>query len=729
MYYIDNYREEAINKLVPYLISFPDIVKLTENSADRYQAIEDVLWKIATNFRLVDSRGIFLDTHAHNEVVELIYTDKARDAFTYGATWTQEQFDNEDYNPRVFGTGKFYSQASYLSGVPKNVSEEKLIRAVQEKIIQNNTTGIIEDFIEAMKLHFNATRVQVFEAYPLAVTLVLSGDKLELSSSGDKDAIKKCLPACVQLKDFYINDNKFDPFIYRIKSDYAMDSRYPIMLGDTDYIYQYKSVGINLNSTDEEYIIINNPFSNVNLEQNTPFECITGEISELNNNATILSIPFSLDNESYKISIKIKQISEDYYFYLIKEKWDENNSVWVEQTSVDTAIKAEINKDFTILLTINKQGYDFAKLWIFNGVKIFGQTSSQDISWAYNIIQNDPNYKTVQINTEEIPSPLAYDNYAYINTFFDEYNEIKTDFADFTYYAIVGGEIDTNSNIILDDKAHYYVTCFGEKNILFNCLTNNNHTIIYTNNTLQSNLTVEQGSYNYKKWHSNGRYLNIKGISGNVGISWENNILANYIMLSSPDVLINSFELSMDICFPLYNNIMEDILNGLLGKDYSFKISFYHESVGSQMRITIPTFTSGNVETPYVINKNIPTGYFERHFNNLKLKYKDNIFYVYIDNTLITTEELLNINIKYLNTMLELGPVNAFVRNFKFNSVYTENLEEKTLEYDIPLKINLYETNDLLQPNNINARFLTVPQLIDNKTNQDIFNGTTIREF
>ena len=121
MYYIDNYREEAINKLVPYLISFPDIVKLTENSADRYQAIEDVLWKIATNFRLVDSRGVFLDAHAHNEVVELIYTDKARDAFTYGATWSEADWAQGNYNPRVFGTGKFYSQASYLSGVSKNV--------------------------------------------------------------------------------------------------------------------------------------------------------------------------------------------------------------------------------------------------------------------------------------------------------------------------------------------------------------------------------------------------------------------------------------------------------------------------------------------------------------------------------------------------------------------------------------------------------------------------------
>ena len=128
MYYIDNYRKKAIDKIIPYLIEFPQIVKLVENSADRYQAIEDTLWKIANNFKVTDSRGIFLDAHAHNEVVDIIYTDKAEDAFTFGTDAPLFQ---------AYGTGHYYSQGSYISGIKKSVSEDKLIRAVLSKIIQN----------------------------------------------------------------------------------------------------------------------------------------------------------------------------------------------------------------------------------------------------------------------------------------------------------------------------------------------------------------------------------------------------------------------------------------------------------------------------------------------------------------------------------------------------------------------------------------------------------------
>ena len=87
MYYIDDYKKQAINKIIPYLIEFPQIVSIIENSDDRYQAIEEVLWRIGNNFRVINARGVFLDAIAHNEVVDIVYTDKAKDAFTYG---TQE---------------------------------------------------------------------------------------------------------------------------------------------------------------------------------------------------------------------------------------------------------------------------------------------------------------------------------------------------------------------------------------------------------------------------------------------------------------------------------------------------------------------------------------------------------------------------------------------------------------------------------------------------------------
>ena len=38
MYYIQDYRKRAINTIIPYLIEFPQIVSIIEQSADRYQA-------------------------------------------------------------------------------------------------------------------------------------------------------------------------------------------------------------------------------------------------------------------------------------------------------------------------------------------------------------------------------------------------------------------------------------------------------------------------------------------------------------------------------------------------------------------------------------------------------------------------------------------------------------------------------------------------------------------
>ncbi len=73
MYYIQDYRKRAINTIIPYLIEFPQIVSIIEQSADRYQAIEDVIWRIADNFKIDDARGVFLQALAHNEVTNIIY--------------------------------------------------------------------------------------------------------------------------------------------------------------------------------------------------------------------------------------------------------------------------------------------------------------------------------------------------------------------------------------------------------------------------------------------------------------------------------------------------------------------------------------------------------------------------------------------------------------------------------------------------------------------------------
>ena len=704
MYYIDDYRQQAINKIIPYLIEFPEIVSIIEDSADRYQAIEDVLWRIAENFKVVNSRGIFLNAHAHNEVVNITYTDKAKDAFTYGTEYPETQ---------AFGTGHFYSQASYISGISKDVSEDKLIRAVQEKIIQNNTNGTIQEFIESMKLHFNATSVDIYESYPLAISLMLSGEKLELSSSGNKEAIKKCLPACVSLNNLYINDHLFDQFMYSKKSSYTNDSRYPITLGNTDYLYKYISTAVNLNSDDKEYIKINSPFYNVDFTQDEiPFECICGQLTELNNNGVIYSFIYN-STDIYKISLITTQIEGEYYFVLSKTMWDDVNLTWQNIDTFNTNIKVELNKDYTFLLSINHDSFDFFRVWIFDGIKLIGQNSLQDTSWVYNTLQNNINFTQIQLNTTDI----NYDEQNIVNAEIINYNNKNiNNHSDFIYYCILGGILNNESNIdVNNDSSHYYITCFGEKNILFNCLSNNNHVIINTDSTLQNSLTVKQSSYNYKKWHSNGKYLNIYNKNNQPSIKWNSQ--------QPIDSLINSFDLSFDLCLPI--NSTANIFNGLLGSNTKFNIFYNFDE--QKITIILPTYTSGNVEIPYTLEVNLTNEEFIKKFNNLKIKYTDNKIYIYIDNTLIKSENILDVNVRYINAILELGPINAFIKNLIFNCIYTDGINVSNLEYNLPLIDSLYEKNNLIQPTNYNARFLTVPQLIDNTTNKDLFNNETLR--
>ena len=59
MYYNTEYKKDAINKLIPYLLNFPQITKITEINAERYQAIEDILWDIANNLKVNNYNCLF----------------------------------------------------------------------------------------------------------------------------------------------------------------------------------------------------------------------------------------------------------------------------------------------------------------------------------------------------------------------------------------------------------------------------------------------------------------------------------------------------------------------------------------------------------------------------------------------------------------------------------------------------------------------------------------------
>lgn len=683
MYYISDYRKRAIDKIVPYLIEFPQIVKIIENSADRYQAIEDILWKIANNFNVEDARGIFIDVLAHNEVVDIVYTDKAEDAFTYGT-------DKPLY--QAYGTGHYYSQSSYISGISKNVSEDKMIRAIKAKIIENNTSGTIEDLIEALKLYFNAKSVRVSESYPLALSIMLEGDKLELSSSGNYEVIRRMLPACVSLKDLYVNPQTFNVFDYSNSTSYG-DSRYAVKIGDTTDVYKYISHSINLRSVDEEYIKTNHDKFAENM-----YCCFVGSVSEIEDESILLS---SYNGED-GFDLQIYQDPETgYNHFAIKY----SNILNISD------ILVELDKEYTFIIYNNGTSL---KLWILNGTQINGQSLEKDISFIRNKILFTESNLTVE-NFITIDAPI------YINC--KNINDITSNYCNFIYHAIVFGDI--NIELV---PTEYYVTCFGEKQILFNCFENKNHLYINTKNLLNSNITVNQSVYNYLYNHSNNRYVYFDGKSG-INYKLNDNV---------KECSITNFKISFDLCIPIELSDMTLLCNfigennfskirisqdGKIFFDCNEKITTINEETGEEIEGSI-------VESSYIFaNSNVEVGKFI-HFDieiagrNLSL-YQDNIF---------VETALMQGNIYNIQDILIIGhdvELSSFYKGFIKNvNIDIIGLDENELEVknsiNLPYLYNLKDGIKLVEYENAGVRFITVPQLISDSTNLDIYGNNLI---
>lgn len=695
MYYISDYKKRAIDKIIPYLIEFPQVVKIIENSADRYQAIEDLLWNVANNFKVDDARGIFLDVHAHNEVVDIIYTDKAKDAFTYGTDAPLFQ---------AYGKGHYYSQASYISGSKKDVSEEKMIRAIKAKIIQNNTNGNIEDLLESLKLYFNASNVRLYESNPLSVSLMLVGDKLELSSSGNRDVIKKMLPACIRLGDVFVDTYNFDIFQYNGIASYG-DSRYPVLVKDTTDIYTYISLSVNLDSEHKEHIITNHTHFKEGM-----FACIAGSITEINNNATFISSTDIEDELGF--SVNIYNDGEKDVFALVC-----NNELYLSEVPV------EVGKNYTILLYNSGTSL---KLWVLNGIQISGKTSNQDLSFISNRVLNSiPNIEVTDYATIEAP---IYINCTNTSSGIDN-------FGDFTYYAIVFGEAlsDTNSSKLTE----YYVSCYGEKQILFNCFENKNHLYINTINPLISNIMVKQPYYNYKATHSNGKYVYMDGKSG-----------INYYLAESTNLcMISSFNIKFDICMPIsinYGNILSDFIGD------SENISKIYFNEDNALCITMPvsviqslvddegneTETVTDTVITYISNNNVIESDEYATFNII---YENNKLIAYKNNEIIMEENLLDTEIYNTPTTLRVAYdknlttfYKGFIKNVSLNIIGIEDIEDESEEtpniyninIDMSYKNKLEDDNKIYNFTNYGARFITTPQLIDDKTNLDIYGNT-----
>lgn len=677
MYYIQDYRKRAINTIIPYLIEFPQIVSIIEQSADRYQAIEDVIWRIANNFRIDDARGVFLQALAHNEVTNIIYTDVANDAFTYGT-------DKPEY--QAYGTGHYYSQSSYISGIKKDVTEEKTIRAVKAKIIQNNTNGTIEDLIESLKLYYNAEHVRIFESNPLNISLMLEGAQLEVSSSGNRDIIKNMLPACVALKDLYLDRYTFDVFKYGLPA-YG-DSRYPIKIGSTTDIYNYISNSVNLDSEFKEYIKTN--YTSI---EDGQYCCIVGAFTKLNAGATLLS---SCDLANGKeISVML----------------DDNNKISLKynDTIYPSDITADINKRYTIIAA---RKADTFNLWISPSVQIYANELNQDISYIKNIISSGtPNVKIESY--EDINQPI------YLNCKNGENNRI--DFGDFTYYAVVFG--NTNNN----NPNEYYTTCYGEKQLLFNCYENKNHLGIHTNNPLVSNLLVRQSYYNYKDNHSSGRYMYLDGKSG-----------INYV-LSNTNIpcTISSIDITLDICTPINistGNILTDFVSG--GAEKS-KI-YLNETGIMVVEIPIIKTTINEDDTITETEEIFVCDSGEVHilpdeYATFKIRITNASVDIY-KNGVLAKSSPVNGTIEDIPDILRVGydksitnPFKGFIKNLGVNII---GIDSDDVKHSVNLKLtydkSLQDDNKTYEYTNYGARFITVPQLISDTTKLDLYGNTLI---
>lgn len=688
MYYIDDYRQRAVEKVIPYLIEFPQIVKILEINADRYQAIEDIMWQIANNFELANARGIFLEALANNEVVDFEYTDKAQDAFTYGTTMPLYQ---------AYGTGHYYSQSSYISGIKKSVSEEKTIRAIKSQIIQNNTNASVEDLMEALKLLYNADQVKIYESDPLNLSIMLIGSQLEISSSGNYENIKKMLPACVSFNNIFVDTSIFDLFMYDENSSYG-DTRYPIRIGETVDIYNYISFSINLDSEFKEHIKTNyNKFDENN------FCCITGEITKLNNNAILFSSTNieTGDMLSFKI---VENISEENTFNF---GLDYNGDTQLYNTPL------HIGDRYTIII---ENSDTQLKAWVIDGIPLKGKYS-EDRSYLYSrIINLEPN---IVINNF-----VGFEAPIYINCLYSENG--AENFGDFTYYAILFGSTEAD-NV---EFKEYYASCYGEKQILFNCLENKNHLYITTNNPLVSNIMRKQSYYNYKETHSNGKYVYLDGKSG----------IDYNINEEDIECDVDKFDLSFDICMPI-SITSGDIFSNFIGtSENGCELSI---TTDNSLKLTAITDTGlVTYETPNdIISADEYASFRILYDNNILAFYKNKKLLISFD----VKERFHNIPKKLkIGFNEELSSFyKGFIKNINLSLTISESIiededeESGTIEppivtetYEIninlPFKNTLRDTKKELAYTNFGARFITTPQLINNTDFTDLYGNDLI---
>ena len=673
MYYISDYEKKSLEKLIPYLLEFPQIVEIVKYNSSRYQVIEEALWKIAENLKIDNARGIFLDILANNEVTDIIYTDLADDAFTYGG---------EDADKQGFGKGHFYSQLSYVSDTNKNISEDKMIKAVKAKIIQNNTDGSISDFSESLKLMFNAKKTTILEYNPLGVSVGIHGDKLEVSTSGVRESIKNMLPQCVNLKNIYICDGKYNIFSYN-KNSYYGKTRYPIMYDKEGMVY-YPSVSqsIVLNRNNKEYIKTEN-YLNSN-----DFFALAMSFDEISGEECILSCI----DENYDFKIKI----------------DTNKKIAISLNGSEYILDKliEENIDYSIIIYRSENQI---KIYIENGV-IFSGSIERDKSIVRSYIE----YKTPIFTNDNFTD---INSVIYINCDTVPLEDNVKNFCNSICHILLSGTFNfTEKNIVINK---YYPSCYGEKQILFNVASNNSHLKILRQNDINQNLVVKQDVFNYDSNHLDNRYCYFNG----------NSYIDYHLGYDNIDCDITDFEISFDICIPFQHNELT-ILSNFIG--YNENSYIY---INNDNNIVLSFLTNEFIDGIEQESNNIYSSsndiLSQNEYANIKIVFKNGQISFYKNNKLDVNLEVnetpLNLpSILKMGKGLNKNNFEGFIKNFKFNingkkeqNIYNRNI-------NIDFAYNLKDNNESVEYENNGVRFITVPQLENNSTNLDIYNNTII---
>lgn len=195
MLQIDNHEEKAVRVIIPYLLQFPEIYGLAQNSGKRAQNIEDVAWELLWNLDVDTANGVWLDYLGKKVGQGRTYSPTVEGAFTFGGT-TDEGF----------GAGKFLSSA--LSGPNTKVarSDANFRNVIREKIIENNTDCSLDELIQSCKLLYNASLVLVNENYPAGISSIYLYGRSLIQSANVNSEIKRMIPAGVSLTHVYFQN-------------------------------------------------------------------------------------------------------------------------------------------------------------------------------------------------------------------------------------------------------------------------------------------------------------------------------------------------------------------------------------------------------------------------------------------------------------------------------------------------------------------------------------------